>query len=137
MAYHYEYRLDDLTKLIADRIAQFDADSAERRARGDSDAEIASQRSEFIESWADDVREFREEAAAHIRNIPKCKGLFFRPALEVHCDEYERARNRFCAILEGKDRDGVRLTSETTSFRSALAWSFVGAIVDRGDVAVF
>lgn len=134
-AYHYAYKLDDLPELIADQIARFDADRDERRSRGASEAEIAAARGEMIESLADDEQSFREEAAKHTRNIPKCQGLFFRPALEAQCDEYERTRNQFCAILDGKDIDGVRLTSDIVSFRSALAWGFVGGIVDRGDAA--
>ncbi len=135
VAYRYAYELEILPERIAARLEEFDENNAARIARGMSREEIARARAKSAATLADDERDFRQTAAKYTTNIPKCKGLFFRPAIEAQCDEVDRTRNAFCAILDGKELDGVRLTSDLASFRKELAWNFIGASKDRADVA--
>lgn len=134
IAYRYAYELEALPERIAARLKEFDENTAGRMARGMSREENTRARAEKVDSLADDERAFRTKAATNMRNLPKCKGTFYRPAIEAQCRKLDRTHNRFCAILDGKELDGVRLTSDLASFRKDLAWNFIGAIRDRADV---
>lgn len=71
------------------------------------------------------------QAAQHLPNIAKCKGQFYRPALERLCDR-TRGDNRFCAQLSGPVLPGVELVTDKAGFVRGLAWNKVGDIYSRG-----
>ncbi len=71
------------------------------------------------------------QAARHLPNIAKCKGQFYRPALERLCDR-TRGDNRFCAQLSGAALPGVELVTDKAGFVRGLAWNKVGDIYSRG-----
>lgn len=121
IAYRYAYELEALPERIAARLEEFDENTAGRISRGMSRDEITRARAETVDSLAKDERAFRAKAARNMRNIPKCKGTFYRPAIEAQCRKIDHTQNRFCAILDGKELDGVRdLRSGVVSQGSGL-----------------
>ncbi|MBH1944875.1 hypothetical protein I5L01_11600 [Erythrobacter sp. YJ-T3-07] len=75
--------------------------------------------------------ELEREAAKHLANIPKCKGQFFRPALESLC-RYRAGKNRFCDQLSGETLPGVELVEDEAGFVRGLAWNKVGNLFSQG-----
>ncbi|MEL7739748.1 hypothetical protein AAG614_15290 [Citromicrobium bathyomarinum] len=75
--------------------------------------------------------ELEREAAEHLANIPKCKGQFFRPALESLC-RYQDGDNRFCDQLSGKVLPDVELVEDEAGFARGLAWNKVGNLFSQG-----
>ncbi len=75
--------------------------------------------------------ELEREAAEHLANIPKCKGQFFRPALESLCRD-RAGKNRFCDQLSGKVLPGVELVEDEAGFVRGLAWNKVGNLFSQG-----
>lgn len=75
--------------------------------------------------------ELERKAAEHLPNIPKCKGQFYRPALERICDTLGR-ENRFCAQLSGVALPGVDLVGDEAGFARGLAWNKVGNLYSQG-----
>lgn len=71
------------------------------------------------------------EAAEHLRNIPKCKGQFYRPALEATCNTLGE-ENRFCAQLSGVTLSGVELVEDEMGFAHGLAWNKLGNLFSQG-----
>lgn len=70
------------------------------------------------------------QAAEHLPHIPKCKGQFFRPALESLCD-FQVGDNRFCAQLAGPALPGVELVEDRAEFVRGLAWNKVGNLFSK------
>lgn len=70
-------------------------------------------------------------AAEHLPNIAKCKGQFYRPALEHLCAR-QRSDNRFCAQLSGPALPGVELVADKWGFVRGLAWNKVGDLYSKG-----
>lgn len=98
-------------------------------------ADAERRRGEYSdERWAAIEREIAQKNA-HIakftRNIPKCRGQFFRPAIENACAATAGA-NRFCDQLKGAALPGVEMLDDRLAFAHGLAWNKIGDLFSKG-----
>ncbi|ROT94138.1 hypothetical protein EB810_13795 [Altererythrobacter sp. FM1] len=86
------------------------------------------------ETWAkleQEMAQKRQHIARYTRNIPKCKGQFFRPALESVCANLEHP-SRFCRQLQEGVLPGVELIDDRMEFAHGLAWNKIGDLFSKG-----
>ena len=96
---------------------------------------LRSHRAEFsADRWAAVEQEMalkRAHVAQYTRNIPKCTGQFFRPALESICFGFEHP-SRFCRQLQEGALPGVELLDDRLAFAHGLAWNKIGDLFSKG-----
>lgn len=99
---------------------------------GDEDVQRAVEMREQQRAMLEQrIAEVEAEAARHLPNIPKCKGQFFRPALESLCN-FTAGENRFCGQLQNGPLPGVELIEDKLEFAHGLAWNKVGHLFSQG-----
>ena len=107
------------------RLDQIDAarrQAESLRARADADA--------FARHMAQlDAAE--QEARRYARNVDRCKGVFFRPAVEISCRGADE-RNAFCGQLGGDMLPGVEFVDDKLAFAHALSWNRIGNLYSQG-----
>ncbi|HEY8603748.1 hypothetical protein [Tsuneonella suprasediminis] len=85
-------------------------------------------------TWAkleQEMAQKQRHIAQYTRNIPKCKGQFFRPALESVCANLEHP-SRFCRQLQEGALPGVELFDDRMEFAHGLAWNKIGDLFSKG-----
>jgi len=86
------------------------------------------------DTWAkleQEMAQKQKHIAQYTRNIPKCKGQFFRPALESTCFDLEHP-SRFCRQLQEGALPGVELLDDRMEFAHGLAWNKIGDLFSKG-----
>lgn len=72
-----------------------------------------------------------KQATKLARNVDRCKGVFFRPAVELACHGANE-RNAFCAQLQGTMLPGVEFTDHRLDFAHSLSWNRIGHLYSQG-----
>ena len=72
-----------------------------------------------------------KQANQFARNTDRCKGVFFRPAVELACHGADE-RNAFCAQLRGPMLPGVEFTDDRLAFSHSLSWNRIGHLYSQG-----
>lgn len=103
------------------RVGALDAAQA-REAYAELDRVVANE----LASW-------REKAAGFTKNIPKCRGTFFRPAAIDVCNTTQAdlvgsTPNPFCMAARGTGSlEGVSFTDDKLAMGHSVAWNALGA----------
>lgn len=72
-----------------------------------------------------------QQARRYARNVDRCKGAFFRPAVEISC-RGANERNAFCGQLRGAMLPGVEFVDDKLEFAHSLSWNRIGKLYGQG-----
>ncbi|HEX9805973.1 MAG TPA: hypothetical protein VGA34_03670, partial [Alteraurantiacibacter sp.] len=131
ISYNYENTPRDIAKARVDVEKKLEAFFQQALINDMPKAQIEEKVKEATRVFEAQIKAAEKAAAPHLANIPKCKGQFFRPALESVCGK-DYGGNRFCAQLDGSLLPGVELLEDKLEFAHGLSWNKVGELFTRG-----
>ena len=133
LAYQYQYSMTQLPGDLSAARTKI-AESIEiLRADGVSEDRLAKSRQQALAELGGAEAEVRRRAASFGKNIPKCQGVYYRPAVEQICDRIGAdENNRFCRAVTQGGLPGVSFSEDRAALAYSLAWNYVGAVRTRG-----
>ena len=133
LAYQYQYSLARLPEDLNAAKAKIAESIVLFRSEGLADDQLAKSRQQALSELASAEAEVRRRAASFDRNIPKCQGVYYRPAVEQVCDRIGAdENNRFCRAMTQGGLAGVSFSEDRAALAYSLAWNYVGAVRTRG-----